>query len=85
MIERDESPPRSETPTYARSLHLIDTEISIYKKVHGDEWTEYPLCLHCFRQHGAFNRINEHGYELCGRDEALESHYWESNGDTDDE
>jgi hypothetical protein len=83
-IERDESPEPAETPIYARSLHLVDTEVSIYKKIHGDESSEYPLCLYCFRQHGAFNRINAHGYEVCGSDEALDSHYWEPYGDTVD-
>ncbi|KAF2030430.1 hypothetical protein EK21DRAFT_65423 [Setomelanomma holmii] len=83
-IERDESPEPAETPIYARSLHLVDTEVSIYKKVHGDESSDYSLCLYCFRQHGAFNRITDYGYELCGGDEALDSHYWEPYGDTVD-
>jgi hypothetical protein len=83
-IERDESPEPAETPIYARSLHLVDIGVSIYKKIHGDESSECPLCLYCFRQHGAFNRINQHGYEVCGSDEALDSHYWEPYGDTED-
>ncbi|KAH7069832.1 hypothetical protein BKA63DRAFT_519642 [Paraphoma chrysanthemicola] len=80
-MERGGSPTPAETPIYARSLHLVDTEFSIFKKSHGDESTEFPLCLYCFRQHGAFNRIKEHGYEVCDGDEALDSHYWEAYGD----
>lgn len=81
MAEQPRSPTPPETPIYARSLHLVDTEISIFKKSHGDEWEEYPLCLYCFRSHGDFNRIFEHGYEVCGRNEALDNHYWEPYGD----
>ncbi|KAF2825420.1 hypothetical protein CC86DRAFT_352856 [Ophiobolus disseminans] len=77
MIARDESPEPAETPSWARSLHLVDTDVSIYKKIHGDEWKDFPLCLHCFRRHGNFNKIEEHGYEVCGREEMLESHYWQ--------
>lgn len=66
-----------ETPSFARSFHLVDTDVSIYKKMHGDEWRDSPLCLYCFRKHGNFNKLEEYGYEACGRDEALESHYWE--------
>jgi hypothetical protein len=78
-IEQDESPSPEGTPSFASSLHLVDNGVSIYKKIHGDEWRENSLCLYCFRQHGDFNCLNKHGYEACGRDEALESHYWESN------
>jgi hypothetical protein len=84
MIEQDQSPKLADTPIYARSLHLIDTDISIYKKDHGDKWREHALCLYCFRRHGGFNKLREHGYEVCGRDEALESYYWESGGDDPD-
>ena len=77
MAVRDESPEAAETPSWDRSFHLVDTEVTIYKKIHGDQWEDYPLCLHCFRQHGNFNKIEEHGYEVCGREEALESHYWQ--------
>jgi hypothetical protein len=84
-IERDESPVSADSPVYARSLHLVDADVSIFKKTHGDEWKENPLCLYCFRQHGNFNRFNEHGYEVCGCNEALESHYWESNEDSEQE
>jgi hypothetical protein len=76
---RADCPPPAETPIYARSLHLIDTDVSIYHKTHGDQWREHSLCLHCFRQHGSFNRLGKHGYEVCGNDEALKSHYWESS------
>jgi hypothetical protein len=79
-VEREPSPETVETPIYARSLHLIDSDISIYKQDHGEQWRESALCLHCFRRHGGFNKLREHGYEVCGRDEALESHYWESDG-----
>ena len=69
-----------ETPIYARSLHLIDDgHDSIYKKDHGDEWRENSLCLYCFRLHGKFSKLSNHGYESCGRDDPLESHYWEEN------
>jgi hypothetical protein len=79
-VERDQTPEPAETPIYARSMHLIDTDISIYKQDHGEEWREHGLCLYCFRRHGGFNKIRQHGYEVCGRNEALESHYWESDG-----
>ncbi|KAH3913795.1 hypothetical protein HBI56_057760 [Parastagonospora nodorum] len=81
LIERDSSPEYDGTPSYAQSLHLVDTDVSIYKKVHGDEWRENSLCLHCFRRHGNFRKLTLYGYEMCGRNEALESHYWESGGD----
>ncbi|KAF1850117.1 uncharacterized protein K460DRAFT_411881 [Cucurbitaria berberidis CBS 394.84] len=77
MPEQDGSPPTAETPSFARALHLIDSDISIYKNDHGEEWRENSLCRHCFRQHGSFNRILTHGYEVCGREEMLNSHYWE--------
>ncbi|KAF2123870.1 hypothetical protein P153DRAFT_140433 [Dothidotthia symphoricarpi CBS 119687] len=76
------SPAQSETPPWARSMHLVDTDdnyLSIYKNVHGDEQTDSPLCLYCFRHKGSFNRVRTHGYEVCGREEALRSHYWELN------
>jgi hypothetical protein len=79
-VERDQTPETAETPIYARSMHLIDTDISIYKQDHGDDWRDHALCLYCFRRHGGFNKLRQHGYEVCGRNEALESHYWESNG-----
>ncbi|KAH7381232.1 hypothetical protein DE146DRAFT_728896 [Phaeosphaeria sp. MPI-PUGE-AT-0046c] len=75
---RDHTPELAETPIYARSLHLVDTEVSIYHKVHGDEWKQNSLCLYCFRRHGGFCKLKAHGYELCGYDEPLESLYWES-------
>jgi hypothetical protein len=78
VIERDNSAEFAETPSYARSFHLVDTDdISIYQKTHGDEWRSSPLCLYCFRKHGNFSKLEEYGYEACGRDEALESHYWQ--------
>jgi hypothetical protein len=75
------SPELAETPIFARTLHLVDTDVSIYKKDHGDEWRKNSLCLFCFRRHGNFTKLNEHGYEVCGHDEALKSHYWESQED----
>ncbi|KAK3214934.1 hypothetical protein GRF29_19g1723877 [Pseudopithomyces chartarum] len=39
------------TPAWARPLHLIDDEVSIFKNSHGDRAREHPLCLHCFRLH----------------------------------
>lgn len=77
QVPREESPELSDTPSYDRSLHLVDGEFSVYQKTHGDEWREAPLCLYCFRQHGRFSKLEEHGYETCGQDEALQSHYWE--------
>jgi hypothetical protein len=79
-IERDSSLVLDDTPAYASALHLVDTDVSIYKKVHGDEWRENSLCLYCFRRHGGFNKMDQHGYEVCGRNEALDSHYWETYG-----
>lgn len=69
-----------ETPIYARAFHLVDTDISIYKKEHGNNTNDHPLCLHCFRLHGSFYRLLEHGYESCGKEELLESHYWDTMG-----
>lgn len=78
VVERDNTPELDDTPSYARSFHLVDTEdASIYQKTHGDEWRSNPLCLYCFRKHGNFSKLEEYGYEACGRDEALESHYWQ--------
>ncbi|KAH7397424.1 hypothetical protein BKA66DRAFT_437984 [Pyrenochaeta sp. MPI-SDFR-AT-0127] len=77
MPERDSSPDPPETPSFARPLHLIDTDISIYRHDHGEDWRDTWLCLPCFRQHGSFNRILTHGYEVCGREEILDSHFWE--------
>jgi hypothetical protein len=51
--------------------------ISIYKHAHGDEWKRNLLCEPCFRRRGQFQRILTHGYEACGLDEALNSHFWE--------
>ncbi|KAF1912184.1 hypothetical protein BDU57DRAFT_542759 [Ampelomyces quisqualis] len=65
----------AETPIYARSMHLFDGEDSIYRKDHGDEWRENALCLYCFQWHGNFSKLSKHGYETCGRDDPLESHY----------
>lgn len=78
------SPAPAETPPWARSMHLVDTNEhqSIYKNVHGDEWMDSPLCLYCFRQKGCFNRVKTHGYQVCGREEALQSHYWDPNVDS---
>jgi hypothetical protein len=77
MVERQETPEPAETPSYARSFHLVDTDVSVYRQTHGDAWRNSPLCLYCFRQNGSFRKIEQHGYETCGREEALESHYWE--------
>jgi hypothetical protein len=60
-----------------KPLQLVDDEVSIYKQVHGEEWMEAPLCLHCFREHGEFHRLYNDGCEACGQDEELEHHYWE--------
>ena len=68
----------AETPAWARPLHLVDANISIFKQVHGDKAQEHPLCLCCFRQHGQFRRIVQHGCEICGQQEVLEGHYWEA-------
>ncbi|KAF1935743.1 hypothetical protein EJ02DRAFT_360827 [Clathrospora elynae] len=86
------TPEPAETPPFARRLHLMDTSIvihstssgeewvsdySIYKNEHGEEWKQSSLCLQCFRRYGSFNRILTYGYEVCGCDEMLDSHYWE--------
>ena len=77
------TPEPPETPSFLRPLHLFDTsnewthDISIYKNIHGEEWKRNSLCRHCFQLRGAFNRIMTYGYEACGRDERLDSHYWE--------
>ena len=86
------SPEPPETPSFARSLRLFDAsvavrsdglgnewmhDISIYKNIHGEEWRRNSLCKHCFRRSGQFSRIMTYGYESCGRDEELDSHYWE--------
>lgn len=71
--------PTMPTPTWVKPFHLVDEEKSIYMKKHGDDWRDNPLCLYCFRQHQSFNRILQYGCEVCGREDALESHYWEVN------
>jgi hypothetical protein len=77
VVDIDEFSETTETPVYARYMHLVDGEDSIYKKDHGDEWRENALCLYCFRRHGDFSKLSKHGYGKCGRNEPLESHYWE--------
>ncbi|KAH8722801.1 hypothetical protein GQ44DRAFT_711282 [Phaeosphaeriaceae sp. PMI808] len=84
LPQSDPSPTMTETPIYARSMHLIDTDnLSIYQKVHGnDDYVTNPLCKDCFRHRGTFKIIHvKHGYEACGADEPLQSHYWEEHGD----
>lgn len=86
------TPEPPETPSYTRPLHLFDTavvvglngqgdellqDISIYKTIHGEEWKRNALCSHCFQNGGTCNRVMTHGYEVCGRDKSLDSHYWE--------
>ncbi|KAF1969314.1 hypothetical protein BU23DRAFT_571687 [Bimuria novae-zelandiae CBS 107.79] len=66
------------TPPWARPLHLVEEDVSIYKNVHGDKAKEHPLCLYCFRQQGEFCRMIKHHCEACGGDEVLEGHYWEA-------
>ncbi|KAJ4299048.1 hypothetical protein N0V90_004292 [Kalmusia sp. IMI 367209] len=66
------------TPAWMRPLHLVDDDVSIYKNVHGEKSQDRPLCLFCFRQHGNFHRILQHGCEVCGQEEVLEGHYWEA-------
>ncbi|EUC48545.1 hypothetical protein COCMIDRAFT_23712 [Bipolaris oryzae ATCC 44560] len=87
------TPEPPETPSFARTLHLFDTsvsmykdgngdewmhDISIFKSTHGDEWVHNSLCKHCFSRSGKFSRIMTYGYETCGREECLEDYYWES-------
>ncbi|KAF2438165.1 hypothetical protein P171DRAFT_437226 [Karstenula rhodostoma CBS 690.94] len=67
------------TPPWARPLHLVEDDISIYKNVHGDKPHKSPLCLYCFRQHGEFHRVINHRCEMCGQNEVLEGHYWEAS------
>ncbi|ORY17443.1 hypothetical protein BCR34DRAFT_596917 [Clohesyomyces aquaticus] len=69
-----------QTPAWLRPLHLVDDEKdrSIYMSRHGDESKDHPLCLYCFRRYGAFHRIVRDGCELCGREDILESHYFEN-------
>jgi hypothetical protein len=86
------TPEPPETPSFARSLHLFDTsvsmykddhgnewvhDISIYKSTHGDESAKNSLCKHCFCRKGKFSRITMYGYETCGREEYLDDYYWE--------
>lgn len=87
-------PDTPDTPSFARPLHLIDTsvlmcddgrgdkwmqDISIYKSTHGnDERVDNSLCEYCFRRRGLFSRLVTYGCELCGREQRLESLYWES-------
>ncbi|KAF2849584.1 hypothetical protein T440DRAFT_130423 [Plenodomus tracheiphilus IPT5] len=68
--------PSPETPSWARSLHLIDTDVSIYKG-QANPWRDNSLCLYCFSRHGKFSKVLPLGYEVCGSDAVLESHYWE--------
>ncbi|USP79627.1 hypothetical protein yc1106_06901 [Curvularia clavata] len=78
--DRPETP---ETPSWARSFHLVDTsgftsegDISIYKSLPMSQGEEDPLCEYCFRRHGLFSRVLEHGCETCGREKCLREYYW---------
>lgn len=80
-VRRSSMPYRSpsaspETPSWARSLHLVDTDVSIYKG-QADPWRENLLCLYCFSRHGTFSKMLPLGYETCGGEKVLDSHYWE--------
>lgn len=69
-----------DTPAWMRPMHLVDTGgKSVYKNVHDDGPIRHALCLWCFRTQGSFCKVHKHGYELCGRREVLDSHYWEDN------
>lgn len=90
-----DSPEPPETPSFARSLHLFDAsvcmyrdergtewmhDLSIYKRAHGDEEADRnSLCRPCFRQRGMFSRLMPYGYETCGCEERLDSHYWQAS------
>lgn len=67
------------TPAWARPLHLIDDEVSIFKNSHGDRAREHPLCLHCFRLHGEFRKMVKRRCRVCGQNDVLEGHYWEAD------
>lgn len=86
------TPEPPETPSFARTLHLFDMsvsmykddkgdewmqDISIFKSTHGDEWARNSLCKHCFSRSGKFSRIMTYGYETCGCEECLDDYYWE--------
>lgn len=69
-----------DTPAWLRPMHLVDTGgKSIYKNVHDDGPIRHALCLWCFRTQGSFCKVHKHGYESCGRNEVLDSHYWEDD------
>lgn len=65
------------TPAWMKPFHLVDEDKSIYLNVHGEDWKDHALCLHCFRRHGNFHRMLPYGCEVCRQDEILKGHYWE--------
>lgn len=67
-----------DTPAWARPLHLVEDDFSVYKNVHGEKAQEAPLCLYCFRRHGEFRKLIDERCEGCGGREVLEGHYWEA-------
>ena len=69
--------PATQTPAWMKPFHLVNDEKCIYMSRHGEDWKNHALCLYCFRQHGNFHRILGEGCEVCGREDALESHYWD--------
>ncbi|CBX96220.1 hypothetical protein IAQ61_001398 [Plenodomus lingam] len=74
---RSRSPSPETTPSWARSLHLVDTEIFSVFKGEAEAWQNNLLCLYCFSRHGRFSKMLPLGYEMCGGAEVLDSHYWE--------
>ncbi|KAF2117262.1 hypothetical protein BDV96DRAFT_598178 [Lophiotrema nucula] len=69
--------PDAPTPAWVKPFHLVDDGKSIFKNIHGEDFNDHPLCLHCFRGHGSFHRILQEGCEVCGREDVLKGHYWE--------
>ncbi|PVI02801.1 hypothetical protein DM02DRAFT_700095 [Periconia macrospinosa] len=65
------------TPPWMQPFQLMDGNKSIFLQVHGEDQRDNSLCLPCFRQHGEFNSVLEHGCEVCGEKKILTGHYWE--------
>lgn len=70
--------PSVQTTAWMEPFQLVDDERLVFLNRHGEEWKNHALCLYCFRRHQTFHRLLKDGCEVCGRQEVLESHYWET-------
>jgi hypothetical protein len=67
-------------PTPIQPFQHLDNDRLIFINKHREDWEDYALCLDCFQRHQNFHRVLKHGCEVCGKDDILESKYWETPG-----